>query len=139
LSYLRPLRGATLPSQWTLPAPLYVHIPYCQRKCPYCAFNSYSGRGDEEVRTYVDALLLELAQIGQRADLETVYIGGGRRQPYPLKSLRGSCWQSGGSANHGNGRWKPILGPFFPDTWTFSWPRGSTASAWESRACARKG
>ena len=60
---------------------LYVHIPYCLIKCPYCDFNAYGGRSWPEER-YVDALCAELrhavAQPAWRAEpIETVYFGGG--------------------------------------------------------------
>lgn len=73
-------RGAT--TQLRLPPPLsvYVHLPWCVRKCPYCDFNSHEQRGDLPERAYVDALLLDLeSQLprvwGRR--LESIFIGGG--------------------------------------------------------------
>ena len=70
------------------PRSLYVHIPYCHRKCPYCAFTSYAGRDDDEVQAYVDALLLELASVEPGRDLETVYIGGGTPTALPPAQLK---------------------------------------------------
>ena len=68
---------------------LYVHIPYCLVKCPYCDFNAYGGRSWPEER-YLDALCAELKsaleqpvwqdkqQDGQRSkQIETIYFGGG--------------------------------------------------------------
>ena len=60
---------------------LYVHIPYCLVKCPYCDFNAYGGRSWPEER-YIDALCAELRyaveQPAWRAEpIETVYFGGG--------------------------------------------------------------
>ena len=73
-------RGAA--TQLRLPPPLsvYVHLPWCVRKCPYCDFNSHEQRGDLPERAYVDALLLDLeSQLprvwGRR--LESIFIGGG--------------------------------------------------------------
>lgn len=56
---------------------LYVHIPFCVKKCAYCDFASFAGReGDEE--TYVDAVLREAERrSGLEADIATLYIGGG--------------------------------------------------------------
>lgn len=54
---------------------LYLHIPYCAAKCPYCDFNSIAGRGDE-FAAYVDALLAEVARL-PRGPYATVFIGGG--------------------------------------------------------------
>jgi len=60
---------------------LYVHIPYCQRKCPYCDFNSYGTAAWPEDR-YTEALLREIryaAGITAWADQEiaTIFFGGG--------------------------------------------------------------
>jgi oxygen-independent coproporphyrinogen-3 oxidase len=57
------------------PRHLYLHIPYCAAKCPYCDFNSIAGR-DAEHGAYVDALLLELRRL-PRGPYHTVFIGGG--------------------------------------------------------------
>jgi putative oxygen-independent coproporphyrinogen III oxidase len=54
---------------------LYVHVPYCVSKCPYCDFNSIAGR-DEEHAAYVDALLTEIRRL-PRGPYDTVFIGGG--------------------------------------------------------------
>jgi len=62
------------------PLSLYVHVPWCVRKCPYCDFNSHELRGELPERDYVDALIrdLELAlpSVWGRA-VQTVFIGGG--------------------------------------------------------------
>jgi len=42
------------------PLALYVHIPWCLRKCPYCDFNSHEARGGAPEAAYVDALLADL-------------------------------------------------------------------------------
>jgi len=62
------------------PLALYVHIPWCVRKCPYCDFNSHQAKGDVPERAYVDALVtdLELALPdiwGRR--VYSVFFGGG--------------------------------------------------------------
>lgn len=62
------------------PLSLYIHIPWCLRKCPYCDFNSHEARGAVPEDAYVAALIrdLELAlpQIWGRP-VYTVFIGGG--------------------------------------------------------------
>jgi len=62
------------------PLALYVHVPWCLRKCPYCDFNSHEARGDVPQERYVDALVrdLELAlpSIWGRK-VVAVFIGGG--------------------------------------------------------------
>ena len=54
---------------------LYLHIPYCAAKCPYCDFNSIAGR-DGEHAAYVDALLAEVRRL-PTGPYATVFIGGG--------------------------------------------------------------
>ncbi|MBI2953522.1 MAG: radical SAM family heme chaperone HemW [Chloroflexi bacterium] len=62
---------------------IYIHIPFCERKCPYCDFNSFSGR--QALRTaYVDALCHEMAAVAARGRAlgasyaaRTLYFGGG--------------------------------------------------------------
>jgi len=57
-------------------AHLYVHWPFCARKCPYCDFNSHAGRDDERGR-YARALISEAAYWRERVAVRTVFVGGG--------------------------------------------------------------
>ncbi|WP_300615547.1 radical SAM family heme chaperone HemW [Dokdonella sp.] len=66
------------------PLSLYVHIPWCVRKCPYCDFNSHAKDGAMPVDDYVDALLADLdrdlreqAQAIADRPLHSVFFGGG--------------------------------------------------------------
>ena len=62
------------------PLSLYIHIPWCVRKCPYCDFNSHAVNGDLPEADYVTALLSDLEQDLPRVagrTVETVFIGGG--------------------------------------------------------------
>ncbi len=63
-----------------VPIGLYVHLPWCVRKCPYCDFNSYEARGPLIEHVYIDALLrdldTELARM-TRPLIGSVFIGGG--------------------------------------------------------------
>jgi putative oxygen-independent coproporphyrinogen III oxidase len=54
---------------------LYLHIPYCVAKCPYCDFNSIAGRDDEHA-AYVEALLAEIRTLPP-GPYDTIFIGGG--------------------------------------------------------------
>jgi len=69
------VRLAALP-----PLSLYVHIPWCVRKCPYCDFNSHEARGELPEKAYIDAVIgdLEAAlpSIWGRM-VRTVFFGGG--------------------------------------------------------------
>ena len=61
------------------PEALYIHFPFCRRKCPYCDFYSVDDRPDE-IGAYVDAVIAELhhvrAEVGALR-LRTIYLGGG--------------------------------------------------------------
>jgi putative oxygen-independent coproporphyrinogen III oxidase len=62
------------------PLSLYVHIPWCLRKCPYCDFNSHEKRGDLPEEEYVGALIADLeASIPDvySRRIHTIFIGGG--------------------------------------------------------------
>jgi oxygen-independent coproporphyrinogen-3 oxidase len=62
------------------PLSLYVHVPWCVRKCPYCDFNSYTLHGELDERRYVEALERDLeAQAAEVKGREVVslFFGGG--------------------------------------------------------------
>jgi oxygen-independent coproporphyrinogen-3 oxidase len=66
------------------PLSLYIHIPWCVKKCPYCDFNSHAREGALPVDAYVRALLADLDRdIGQFGDaiagrpLHSIFFGGG--------------------------------------------------------------
>lgn len=64
----------------TPPLSLYVHLPWCVRKCPYCDFNSYSGGDEAARRAYLDALLQDLrdeAGLAGGRPLISIFLGGG--------------------------------------------------------------
>jgi oxygen-independent coproporphyrinogen III oxidase len=55
---------------------LYVHVPFCAKKCAYCAFYSEAGEG-ELVNRYVEALVREMEMVARELRPETIYFGGG--------------------------------------------------------------
>ncbi len=70
------------------PLSLYVHIPWCVRKCPYCDFNSHQKSGELPETEYVDALLRDFAddlpwisgqkqEDGQAREIGSIFFGGG--------------------------------------------------------------
>lgn len=62
------------------PLSLYIHVPWCVRKCPYCDFNSHQNEGKLPEMRYVDALLRDLEQelpLVWGRSVQTVFIGGG--------------------------------------------------------------
>ncbi len=62
------------------PLSLYIHVPWCVRKCPYCDFNSHEFQGTLPEQDYVDALCedldAELSRV-QARKLQSIFIGGG--------------------------------------------------------------
>ena len=59
---------------------LYVHIPWCVQKCPYCDFNSHEAEGGIPERAYVDALIADLQSalpLIWGRPVQTVFFGGG--------------------------------------------------------------
>ena len=63
-----------------IPLALYVHFPWCVRKCPYCDFNSHESRGEFAEDEYVSALIRDLDFELQRAEprvLSSIFMGGG--------------------------------------------------------------
>jgi oxygen-independent coproporphyrinogen III oxidase len=55
---------------------LYIHIPFCHRKCGYCSFISYALR-ENDLQPYLRALKAEIAQRGGNERLSSIYFGGG--------------------------------------------------------------
>ena len=55
---------------------IYIHIPFCLKKCKYCAFNSIVGT-DALIESYVNALCTEINSQSSDLDVKTIYIGGG--------------------------------------------------------------
>lgn len=72
------------------PLALYVHIPWCIRKCPYCDFNSHVATPELPEQAYVDALLadleLDLHHVHNRP-LHSIFIGGGTPSLFSAQAL----------------------------------------------------
>ena len=72
--------GAALRFSALPPLSLYIHIPWCLRKCPYCDFNSHEARGDLPEHDYVAALIADFEQTLPRVwgrRIGSVFFGGG--------------------------------------------------------------
>lgn len=69
---------------------LYIHIPWCVKKCPYCDFNSHEKREDYDEEGYVNALIkditLESQQLKARR-LKSIFIGGGTPSLFSAASI----------------------------------------------------
>ncbi|WP_208600229.1 radical SAM family heme chaperone HemW [Pseudomonas anguilliseptica] len=72
------------------PLALYVHIPWCVKKCPYCDFNSHTAGPNLPEEAYVDALLADLdadlTQVHNRP-LSSIFFGGGTPSLFSAKAL----------------------------------------------------
>lgn len=55
---------------------IYIHIPFCKKKCDYCDFISYCGK-DKFIEKYVEAIKKEIEFQNIKTKISTVYIGGG--------------------------------------------------------------
>ena len=63
-----------------LPLTLYVHLPWCERKCPYCDFNSHPLKTDLPASDYIDGLIADLDAVEKtypKRRLQAVFFGGG--------------------------------------------------------------
>ncbi|HQX91014.1 MAG TPA: radical SAM family heme chaperone HemW [Thermomonas sp.] len=69
---------------------LYVHLPWCVRKCPYCDFNSHTAKGALPIEAYVDALLadldFDLPLVWGRV-VHSVFFGGGTPSLFPPEAI----------------------------------------------------
>jgi oxygen-independent coproporphyrinogen-3 oxidase len=64
---------------------LYIHIPFCQAKCTYCDFDTYAGL-EGLYDDYTSALVREIGW-SERAQVATIYLGGGTPTVLPLSHL----------------------------------------------------
>jgi oxygen-independent coproporphyrinogen-3 oxidase len=83
------------PMLTTPPLSLYVHLPWCVRKCPYCDFNSHEfrgegGRGELPFAAYVDALVADLdfdLPLVWGRTVHSVFFGGGTPSLFPPEAI----------------------------------------------------
>jgi len=74
----------------TPPLSLYVHLPWCVRKCPYCDFNSHQARGPLPFAAYVDALIADLDHdlpLAWGRTVQSVFFGGGTPSLFPADAI----------------------------------------------------
>lgn len=82
---MRQVRFTALP-----PLSLYVHLPWCVKKCPYCDFNSHERSGELPFGEYVSALVRDLEAMlpsvwGRR--IQSIFIGGGTPSLFPAEQI----------------------------------------------------
>jgi oxygen-independent coproporphyrinogen III oxidase len=87
------LHNALKVSAKAMPLGLYVHLPFCQKKCDYCYYLSYIAQPAEVVDRYLDALLQEMALYSEQPGIQErpasfVYFGGGTPSTLSSAQLR---------------------------------------------------
>lgn len=73
------------------PLALYIHFPWCIKKCPYCDFNSHAVKGSVPQTEYIDALILNFQQwlpYIQERPLISIFMGGGTPSLFSAQSLK---------------------------------------------------
>jgi oxygen-independent coproporphyrinogen-3 oxidase len=73
-----------------IPLSLYIHIPWCVRKCPYCDFNSHAAGQSLPESEYIQALLADLEQdlpLALGRTIETIFIGGGTPSLFSAEAI----------------------------------------------------
>ena len=84
------MRPGTLQLPTLPPLSLYVHLPWCIRKCPYCDFNSHEANGELPEQRYIDAVIADLEQalpLVWGRTIHSVFIGGGTPSLFSAQSI----------------------------------------------------
>lgn len=72
------------------PLTLYLHVPWCLRKCPYCDFNSHEAKGEVPEARYVDAVVADLEASVPRVwgrRVQAIFIGGGTPSLFSARAI----------------------------------------------------
>ena len=81
-----------------IPLSLYIHFPWCIRKCPYCDFNSHELKGEIDERRYLDTLKADLlddlsihalinSDAGKNRKIDSIFLGGGTPSLFSAGSI----------------------------------------------------
>ncbi len=74
-----------------IPLSLYIHIPWCIRKCPYCDFNSHQIKTPLNETEYIDCLIndlkIDIAFFKEKRELQSIFIGGGTPSIFSGKAI----------------------------------------------------
>ncbi len=81
-------------ARMNIPLSLYIHFPWCLKRCPYCDFNAHALKGELPEQNYINALLADLRHqlsfFGNDRPIHSVFMGGGTPsliQPSAIKHL----------------------------------------------------
>ncbi len=80
--------NVTLPD---IPLSLYIHFPWCVRKCPYCDFNSHESKDEIPYSAYVDTLIADLDRDltnESRRNIVSIFMGGGTPSLFPDREIK---------------------------------------------------
>jgi oxygen-independent coproporphyrinogen-3 oxidase len=67
---------------------IYVHIPFCKRKCDYCSFCSEANPSSERIKQFLDKMETKLAALEQTKPAKTLFLGGGTPSLLSAKELQ---------------------------------------------------
>src|SRR5258708_1724511 len=76
------------------PLGLYLHIPFCRKRCKFCYFRVYTDKNGRDVEVYLDAILKEVEMLSRMEcvggrNLDFIYFGGGTPSYLSANQLRG--------------------------------------------------
>lgn len=72
------------------PLSLYIHLPWCERKCPYCDFNSHENKNDFNEELYIQCLIEDFKlqlNMAQGRKLQSIFIGGGTPSLFKVENI----------------------------------------------------
>lgn len=86
------LEALDSPGKADVPLGLYLHIPFCRKRCKFCYFRVFTDKNNEQIQGYLDALAAEVEAYGRRKivegrHLDFVYVGGGTPSYIAVKQL----------------------------------------------------
>ena len=70
-----------------MPLGVYIHIPFCLKRCPYCSFFSVASLDRTLFTRYRDALIYEIEHFPTSVEIDTIYFGGGTPSIFPVEFL----------------------------------------------------
>lgn len=67
---------------------IYIHIPFCQKKCKYCDFISFDKCDEKVKENYIQAIIKEIENCKINQKVSTIYIGGGTPSILPAEEIQ---------------------------------------------------